>query len=124
MVRNTLAKQQILYDDIDRPSKWIYIEKLVEYQEKLSLHLANKLTRKHLMWDRNIMNVKIAVQTLSESTATALQHLLNEAHPDFIGAEGTMNFILNINNIFDTLNSRSMFGYCYKKPINNVTSNH
>jgi len=39
------------------------------------------------------MNVKLAVQTFSESKATALQ--------EFIGAEGTINFILKINNIFD-----------------------
>ena len=67
------------------------------------------------------MNVKIAVQTLSESTAKALQQLLNKGVAEFIGAEATINFILKINNIFDCLNSKSIFAYGYKKPINNVT---
>ena len=121
LIRNTLANKSVLYDDMDRPIKWKYLEKLVEHQENMGLHLANKLTKKHLMWGKNIMNVKIAVQSLRESTAIALQQLVNEGVAEFIGAEATIKFILQINNVFDCLNSRSNYAHSYKKPINNRT---
>lgn len=44
-------------------------------QENIGLHLANKLTSAHIDWRKNIMKVKMAAQTLSSSTADAIQFL-------------------------------------------------
>jgi hypothetical protein len=49
-------------------------------QENIGLNLANKLTATHIEWQKNVMKVKLASQTLSSSVADALEFLqsLNE----------------------------------------------
>jgi hypothetical protein len=48
--------------------------------ENIGLNLANKLTATHIEWQKNIMKIKLACQTLSSSIADALEFLqsLNE----------------------------------------------
>ena len=41
-------------------------------QEDVGFSFANKLKKKHLLWEKHKMNVKLAVQTLSLSVATAI----------------------------------------------------
>jgi len=50
----------------------------------MGLHLADKLTSAHIDWRKNIMKVKMAAQTLSSSTADAIQFLrtLEESYID------------------------------------------
>jgi hypothetical protein len=44
-------------------------------QENIGFNLANKLTSTHIDWKKNIMQVKIAAQTLSSSTGDAIEFL-------------------------------------------------
>lgn len=53
-------------------------------QENIGLNLANKLTATHLDWKKNIMKVKLAAQTLSSSTADALEFFQSLKDPNFI----------------------------------------
>ncbi|KYN23121.1 THAP domain-containing protein 9 [Trachymyrmex cornetzi] len=69
-----------------------YFEKFVQLQENGGFHLANKLNCKHIQWYKNKMNVKLAVQTLSESCATAFEQLENDGHPDFVECAATARF--------------------------------
>lgn len=52
------------------------------------------------------MNVRMAAQTLSESVANSMQFLLEQGHPNFLGAEGTIDFIRKMNTLFDIFNTR------------------
>ena len=63
------------------------------------------------------MNVKVAAQTLSSSVADAIEFLMFSQNPSFIGAEGTINFIRIIDQLFDIMNSRNPYGKHFKKPL-------
>lgn len=69
--------------------------------------LTHKLTRKHIEWERNSMNVGYAAQTLSHDVADSIQFLMDRKHPDFVGAEATIDFIRRMANLFHICNSRN-----------------
>lgn len=99
----------------------------MKLQEEGNFHLANRLTRKHIQWYKNKMNVKLSVQTLSNSVATALQQLEEDDIKDFVACSATVEFIRIINDVFDILNSRNLYSYEYKQSMilqtfNNIIS--
>lgn len=52
------------------------------------------------------MNVKLAVQLFSRSVARGLNFYREKGHPQFKNSEETEKFTLDLNNIFDCLNSK------------------
>lgn len=117
LIRNTLASKDILYDGNNNAIRWEYFVKLNNIQQNDCFHLANKLTSKHIQWFKNKMNVKLAAQTLSESCAIAMEQLYEDGHPDFADCIATAKFCRIINNIFDCLNCRNVYGKKFKKPL-------
>ena len=82
-------------------------------------NLANKLHVDHVVWQRHKMKVKLAAQTLSLSVADALNFLENDVrHADFQNCSSTIEFIRNIDRLFDFLNSRHKLMRGFKQPIN------
>ena len=80
--------------------------------------MANKLTKKHLLWVKNTMKVKLVAQTLSASVATAIDFLREEAKiPEFQGSAPTTKFIKVVDCAFDMLNSQSPFAKGFKAPV-------
>ena len=63
------------------------------------------------------MSVRLAVQVFSRSTAKALETLRKLGIEGFEGSEATEKFIMIINDLFDSLNSRNVRGYGYSKPL-------
>lgn len=117
LVRNTFASKEILYDGNGNTIRWEFIVKLVNLQNNGCFHLANKLTSRHIQWYKNKMNVKLAVQTLSESCAAALEQLYYDGHPDFTDCIATAQFCRIMNDTFDCLNSRNFYCSKFKKPL-------
>lgn len=107
LVRNTLAKKKCLIDKDGGEIKWSIIEKLVEYSRHNNFNFLHKLKQKHIQWKNNIMNVEVAVQTFSNSTADSIQILMNENVAGFENALPTIQFIRNFNDTFDVLNSKT-----------------
>uniref|UniRef100_A0A1B0CV85 Transposable element P transposase-like GTP-binding insertion domain-containing protein n=1 Tax=Lutzomyia longipalpis TaxID=7200 RepID=A0A1B0CV85_LUTLO len=83
-----------------------YIERLFDLQKKEGAYITEKLKISHLQFDKNKMNVGLAVQLLSRSVANAINACRNLGYPEFIGSEATEEFIRWLNDIFDVLNSR------------------
>lgn len=141
LVRNTLASEEFLvYDDGFNQDKisWNYIEKLHKLQQEenfklgitdkfiyifycVLIHfqlLGNKLSKKHIEWEKNKMKVSLAVQVLSQSVADALDHCNKDLNlKEFKGSEGTANFCRVFDAALDILNSRSPFGKLQKAPL-------
>ena len=72
LVRNMFGDMGTLQVDekgVTQPICWKYIDALNDVQENLGLSMANKLAKKHLLWVKNKMKVKLAAQTLSASVA-------------------------------------------------------
>lgn len=95
-----------------------FIGRLHNLQEEKGLHLANKLSHRHVAFRNEIMKVKLATQLLSRSVAKALEFCEKRLNlTDFKDASATVEFILTLNNIFDILNTRNLKEHGYKKPL-------
>lgn len=106
LVRNALASKMVLFDGDNGEIKWSYIVKLVEYGKSKGLNLTHKLNTKHLQWERHIMMVVIAVETLSASTAGCMELLMKHGEAGFQQVEPTIRFILIFDKLFDIFNTK------------------
>lgn len=118
LVRNTLESKKEIYDDTNNIIKWNHIVSLHNLQEENNLHLANKLTPRHINFRNEIMKVKLASQLLSNSVANAIEFCSKELKIDtFSKSDATVRFIKLINYLFDILNSRNFNSFGFKKPM-------
>lgn len=109
LIRGRLATCKVFYDVNGNKIEWRYIEALYEYSCKNDFR-THKLTKKHMQWERNSMNVRLAVETFSESVASSLEYLMKQGVPEFQGAQPTVDFIRRMNTLFDVFNSRHCNG--------------
>lgn len=104
LVRNTLGNKLEFFVNNNK-IEWRYIESLYEYSRDTNLH-THKLTKRHIFWKQNPMNVRLAVQTFSNSVADSLQFVMEQKVPQFQGAETTIDFIRRIDKLFNIFNSK------------------
>jgi hypothetical protein len=57
-------------------ARWTDIVRLQELQASEGLHADNKLTIRHVKFQQNKMNVKLAAQTMSASVASAFKYIV------------------------------------------------
>lgn len=75
LVRNIFGTKGKFFDKDGQEAKWDHIVRLERKQSKEEkLHSANKLTKAHIQFDKNKMKVSLAVQTLSSSVTSSLEH--------------------------------------------------
>lgn len=116
LVRNHFEDKKQFLDSEEKIVDWGFLVKLNDLQEKEGLHLANKLSRRHLEFKNSIMKVKLASQLLSRSIALALKFCRDVLKLDsFEDSEGTEKFIMIFNDLFDIFNSRRLtqHGFCH-----------
>lgn len=115
LVRNTLHSQRVLNSETGTV-KWEYIVKLNAYQNEKGLKLAKNLTDKHVHFENSKMKVILAVQTLSNGVASALD-ILSSRNADFKDCGPTATFLRTFNNLFDVLNSMEADSRGFKRPL-------
>lgn len=71
LVRNCLGDKLILRGKFNRSIDWKFIERL--YRSRKSDLISHKLTKKHIDWESNKMNVTLAAQTISNSVAESIE---------------------------------------------------
>lgn len=103
LIRNCLEAKTTLIDGDNNEISWTYFEKLVSKRANLVSH---KMTRKHIDFHTNKMNVKIAAQTLSLSVAKSMEALLCSGDSQFGNSEATITFTKNFNKGFDIFNAK------------------
>eukprot|EP00795_Rhopilema_esculentum_P005820 gene5820-11121_t len=97
---------------------WAYIEKLCKLQDDQGFSIAKKLTTVRTNWQKNEKRVKLAAQTLRSSVADASEFLKDDMMAeDFKNCGATVQFIRNIDRLFDLLNSRHPMMKGCKSPI-------
>ena len=69
------------------------------------------------MWHNQKMKVAVVEQTLSSSVAAGVMYLHSLNLKQFENCEQTAEFIQNINDIFDILNTKSKHGKKFKSPL-------
>lgn len=123
LIRNCFGTYKTLYNNNDSKIEWRFIEQLVELREECDI-VTNKLTKKHILFGQNIMNVSLAAQTLSESVAKSIEKfaIYPKTKSMFEGSFDTAGFTRRMNNLFDVFNSNADYkGAIFKSPINSVT---
>lgn len=102
LVRKYFWTNEIYHNDqlID----WNLLETLVEKQAADNFNLCNKLTKHHMNWSQKPMNVQLAAQTISNSSADALEQLRKDGYEEFRNSQESEEFIRFFNNGYDVLN--------------------
>ena len=118
LVRNTFADKAVLLNGDDQTIRWNLIEELNKLQQSTGVHIANKLSNKHMNFQNNKMNVPIATQTLSTSVAKAIEFSFETLKlQQFKNYEATSEFIIVFDTVFDILNSFRDHDMNYKEII-------
>jgi hypothetical protein len=86
-------------------------------QETEGLRAANKLTVRHVEFHQQKMKVKLAAQLFSDSVSKALALAQTLNIDGFEDCYPTQHLCSVVNNLFDILNSKSVFGKEYKAPL-------
>ena len=107
-MRNALGSWKTLIDGKNNVIRWQHIVDLYEYQKNNGFTLANKLTKQHVMFEKNPMKVKYAVQVLSQSVANALLTMSELKQERFENVEATVEYLTTFDSIYDIMNSRSL----------------
>lgn len=118
LVRNCLGRKDVLYCN-DEKIQWTYIKDLILLQISSGINLANKLTKTHLEYKSKIMNVGIAAQTISDSTASSIEFLDQVIkHKAFANSAATVKYLRTFRNLFDIMNTKlKHINDKYKRPI-------
>lgn len=106
LARNCLGNKKTIYDGQNNEIKWQFIEDLVSLQISNIVNFGNKLTKSHIGYESNKMNVRLAAQTLSISTAVSMEYLCAEKVENFLKSEGTSQYCRIFNNSFDIMNTK------------------
>ena len=117
LVRNALGSWKTLIDWNNNKVEWKHIVDLYEYQKKNGFTLANKLTKQHVMYEKNPMKVKYAVQVISQSVANALLTMYELKVPNFENVHPTVDYLKLFDEIFDIMNSRNLGQKFGKAPL-------
>lgn len=108
LMRNLLGSHSILYDGDDNKIEWKYFVELEKMSREGNILKTHKLTRKHIEFQRNKMNVRLAVETFSNSTGDTMSILREQGHPQFIDSDATIKFVYLMDKLFDVFNSRNV----------------
>lgn len=118
LIRNTLGDYKVFIDGDGNKIKFSFFEKLLVLQEEKGLHLGNKIKMSHICFQKSKMKVRLATELFSNSVADAIEFCEKSLKlPNFCNSGPTVKFIKMINNIFDILNSTSLFSPGWKKSI-------
>lgn len=103
LIRNCLGSEKKIRNGNNEIIEWKFFETLEKYRVERNLVL-HKVTKKHIQWYKNKMNVKLAAQLFSKSVSDSL-NFLSTFH-EFKNCEATAEFALKINDLFDIFNSK------------------
>lgn len=121
--RNCLGNKEIIYHQDGDEISWKFIEDLYELQKSQNIDLGNKLTKTHIEYRSNKMNVRLAAQTISNSVATSIDYLNTNLKMDgFFNSAPTSKYLRTFKNIFNVMNSKP--GHTdtkFKRPISPST---
>lgn len=121
LIRNCIGTLKTSYLTNGATIEWKFFEMLEELRVKCN-KVTHKITKQLILFTKNIMNVALATQLLSESAAKSMELLLSlpETKSLFEGSEAMIDFFRRFDKLFDILNSsvaedkKSIF----KNPIN------
>lgn len=120
LARNCVANNSFLMNKDQLRIEWNYFETLEEFRNKRGFIRTHKLNKKHIQYKNFKMNVRLAVETLSNSVANSMQYLQSQGYKEFVESSATIEFIRFVNDVFDVMNTSEtseLSGNIFKNPI-------
>lgn len=106
LIRNKFATREILYNENGDKICWQYLVDLVRMKDR-GFTLTHKMNQSHINWTQKKMKVELAVQTLSQNSANAIEFLMNEGIHEFVGAQHTIAMMRIFERSFNIFNSKN-----------------
>lgn len=103
---------------------WKFIPLLYELQEKSTMHLGNRISKKVVEWKQNKMKVKYAAIALSNKTANTIFYLdIIDNVKEFKGSLHSVMYMKACDTTFNILDSKNDWARGFKRAISpeNVT---
>jgi hypothetical protein len=114
LLRNAIGELKVLKWGNHGNVEWKYFENLHSLQKHHELSLAPKFRRRHVEFQRHIMDVSLAAQTLSRSVSLAMDCCRLQDFKlddkDFSDSKVTADWTMLINDLFDVLNTKNLKG--------------
>lgn len=122
VARNCIATEKFIHNRASKKTvSWVYFERLEACRNQKNF-ICHKLTKKHMQWYRSKMDVRLAAETLSDSVANSMEHLMNEGIKSFEHCDETIVFTRIMNKLFDVFNSKKeKEGNIFKSPLTMTT---
>lgn len=116
LIRKHFSNEKLYYKG--KLVDWNLLQLLQDRQSKENFSLC-KLTKKHIDWFQQPMNVKIAAETISKTNAILLRQLKEDGFAEFQHSETTVEFLVNFNDAFDIQNfgDKNQANDMYKQPV-------
>lgn len=105
LIRNFIGSEKEFQNEAGEKIEWRFFEQLEIYRETKNF-VTHKLTKRHIQWERAKMDVKLAVQVLSNSVSESLLYLSMQGCQEFSNCEATAEFAKKMNDLFDILNTK------------------
>lgn len=102
LVRAHFSTNKIYHQD--QLINWQLLNIIVQKQSTDNFNLSNGLSKLHMDWHQKPMNVKLAAQTISKSSADTIRQLREDGYDQFQESKVTENFLRYFNDGFDILN--------------------
>lgn len=125
LVRNILGSLKTLYAGEDK-IEWKYFVELVKFSRQQNFGLTHKMNKRHIEWEYRKMHVRTAVETLSSSTADAMEFLLKNGVAEFANAAPTIEFIRIFDTLWDIMNTQRVKNEAsniFKSALNTANKN-
>lgn len=119
LIRNALHFHKTFFWEGRGKVEWKYYELLSKLQTEHGIRAGNKITKEHIEFENKKMRVYLSTQLFSRSVADALRFCHASSVEGFENDDVlvTADFTQVLNDIFDLLNTRSLFGKGTHAPV-------
>ena len=107
LIRDSLDSKQVITDSNGGKIRWKHYEHLMNFGRKRGFNMVHRLTKNHIQWKSRKMNVRLASELLSNSTADALQFLFDEGIARFSDVKPTISLTRMFVELFDVFDSKN-----------------
>lgn len=107
LIRSTIGDFGVIHDTTRGKIEWKYFERLISYREKNNF-VTHRLNKHHILYKKNRMNVKLAVQVFSKAVTSTMIYLRNTGDKHFKNCSSTVHFAETMGKLFDIFNAKGI----------------
>lgn len=118
LLRSILGDFGAILDPRRGTINWKYFERLISYREKNDF-VTHRLTKHHILYWKNRMNVRLATQVFSKASASTIEYLRKSGDKFFKNSKATEYWTRTLDSLFDIFNAKRIKeNEPFKSPLN------